>query len=79
MKKTLNIALGLFAIAFASTSAQADPLVPDIVEQYGRVLDNIINADTPDDIPDPIDSAPEPKDPPSEPSGPLRCEDLFNR
>jgi hypothetical protein len=35
-----------------------DPLVPDQVEQSGRVLDNINNAENLADIPDPIDADP---------------------
>lgn len=50
-----------------------DPLVPDIIEQYGRVIDNINNAETPADIPDPIDRDPvevEPEAPPARDEGP---------
>ena len=44
--------------------AENNPLVPDSVEQYAQVLDNINNAENLSDIPDPMDAAPDIQEPP---------------
>ena len=63
-----------------SDKPKDDPLVPDMIEQYDRVLDNIINADHPSDIPDPIDAEPDVPEPDvSAPSNTRENKDWENR
>jgi hypothetical protein len=80
MTKFSKIAVAALAIFTTGVPASAASLASGQVEQYRRVLDNIMAADTPADIPDPIDAEPkQPKEPkePKEPKAPS-CKDLFD-
>ena len=52
--KTLPLMILVTLVSSPASAAENDPMVPDMIEQYGRVLDNINNADKLSDIPDPI-------------------------
>lgn len=52
------LALALFPATLVLSpvvAAEDNPLAPKMVKQYSDVLDNLIKAEKPSDIPDPID------------------------
>ena len=55
-KFTLFALAGLIALAAQPAYAAGDPVVPDMVEQYAQVLDNLYKAESLSGLPDPIDT-----------------------